>query len=144
MSPLSEPAAPHGHVALRTRLQAYARYAELVAQQLAALDEGDLARVQQLTAERERVHHVLGEATGAASDGGPDDTAELRVEFPELLAEALRALEGRTAAEQVLRDRLSDLEGVTLRTLRGAELRRARRGQYWRSDASQHRLDVRF
>jgi hypothetical protein len=130
-----------GRGELSARLHAYARYVTLVADQLAALEQGDLARVEELTTERERVYRTL--VQGAPNP--EDDTIEVRVEFAELLAEALRELERGTAADHLRPDRFLDLHSVSLRALRGAELRRSgRRGQYSRGGPGRPRLDVRF
>ncbi len=144
MKLLPEPGPPPERDTLRARLQVYSRYAALVADQLAALDQGDLTRLQELAAERERVLRALTEVEGADPDAPGDDTVELRVEFPELLAQALRELADRTEAGLRLHERFQDLEGVTLRAFRGAQLRRSGRGQYWRGGPGQHRIDVRF
>ncbi|MEP6692724.1 MAG: hypothetical protein ABJD07_16315 [Gemmatimonadaceae bacterium] len=66
---------PNEHDGVRTRIQTYARLMALIADQLEALDQGQLARYHELAADRDRLQQELGEsrARAEAADGGGSD-----------------------------------------------------------------------
>ena len=105
--PARTPTAPSGaeqrSARLTARLDAYARYAALVAEEAAAVLRGDAARAEALAGERSALADHWTELRAAAGLGGADDQAS----FGDLFADALREADHQSAVDLALRHQLS-------------------------------------
>ena len=118
----------------KERLAQYVRYAELVADQEAALEAGDLERFEELGA-------LVAELREEIGSFGPDDPAPGKDEDADAVA---RALEVALAANTRIQDRLARLRHEGADTIRRVERNRPQARQYV-SDASEKphgRIDV--
>lgn len=111
---------------LDVRLEAYARYLSLVAEQLRALEGGELGRLRTLLEERAALETELDE------------------EIEALLTRALDALDQGMERDQELRDHWRSLQEDALRVTRGVHAPRLHRGRYPQGPQTPARLDVRF
>lgn len=119
--PQEAPRAP-----LEERLEAYARFVSLVAEQVRASVAGEVGRLRDLMEER------------AALETELDEDGEA------LLARALDALDERVEKDQELRDHWRRLQEDALRVTRGLHAPRLHRGRYPQGPSSPAQLDVRF
>ncbi len=116
MAMLSEP--PSEPEALRTRVHAYARLMALIADQMEALDRGQMARYHELAGERDQLQRELSANSGELhKDEAVDEMAPF-------LHQTLQAMEARAESGELLRDRLSVLRDASLQAIRGLESRR--------------------
>lgn len=118
---------------LRTRLQCYARYVALIADQLEALEQGDSARLRQTQEARDELEREL--AGGEAEDADDLDS---------LVRRGAEAVERRLAEERSLRSRWTSLEDDAIRVTRTVRASRPGRGRYPATGALAAQLDVRF
>jgi hypothetical protein len=82
---------------------AYTRYAELVAAQIAAIEAGDLDGFTSLTHERDRLAHDID---GMQADD-PEGSADIATQ-------AMPELEAALAADILLREKLAAIQGESL------------------------------
>ena len=114
---------------LSERLRSYARFAALIADQVEALEQRDGVRLRELGGERAALEDELRDEAG---------------ELPDLLGEAVQAVEDHLAEHEALRSRWTSLEAGALRATRAVGLRRAAQGRYPTPALPDTRLDVRF
>lgn len=134
---------------LADRLQAYARLLTLAADELAALEQGNLARRREISEEREELTLELLSPPPAdealTEDPEELDSASLPDRIAMLLAEVLDALESRDEEERRMQDRWSSLEGDALRAIHvGGRIVSLRAGRYPNEPQLDTSLDVRF
>lgn len=144
--PTPEPGPP-----LAERLHAYARLLALAADELAALEQGDLAKRRELSEARETLTREIRDAgrTTPVEEDEEEEAEDFHLPLPEKLAgvcyEALEALELRDAEERQMQDRWSSLEGDALRAIHvGGRIVSLRGGRYPVDTPIDTRLDVRF
>jgi hypothetical protein len=136
--------ASHHRDALRSRVDAYRRYAELLAAQLSALEGGDLDAFDALAELRDRLAEEIDAGPTLPSEWRHDPTAPSDPEVDRLLVEAQHALARCAEADQLVRQRLQGLRAETLAAIRSIEGRQPAVRQYLEADAPSGRLDVRL
>jgi len=114
-----------GSVLARERLSQYARYAELVARQEAALDEEDLVRFEDLA------HEIaeLQSAIGTASPGAAFRAAAGGLESDEA-TQAIVVLEKTIARSEQIRQRLTSMRQASAGEIRTVMRRRPQARRY--------------
>ena len=150
--PEPEEAAPAADP-IRDRLQACSRLLALAADELAALERGDLKAKRELARAREELAREIDPATavsGEEDDGTAGTAAQgLLLPLPQqvarLLAEVLYRLEEREEEERRMQDRWSSLEEDALKAMHtGSRIAPVRAGRYRREPEADARLDLRF
>jgi hypothetical protein len=139
-----EPAAPEGDP-LEQRLRGCSRLVTLVADEMAALDRGDVVAGRQLAEARES----LLRETFPVPEGSEGDEDGVRfpldVRIAELLAEALEALHLRELEERRMQDCWSSLEEDALKAIHvGGRIVSLRAGRYQNGPSHDASLDLRF
>ena len=149
--PAIDPAVP-----LAERLQLCSRLLAVAADELTALERGDLAKRRDLAEEREALVLELrpqaeGDAQVAGEDGEDGAEVDDRLFLPlpqriaRILADALDQLEERKEEERRMQDRWSSLEGDALKAVHvGGTIVSLRGGRYPDQPLSKASLDLRF
>jgi len=137
------PASPHRD-ALRSRVDAYRRYAELLAAQLAALEGGDLDAFDALAELRDRLAAEIDAGPALPPEWQHDLATASDPEVDRLVAEAQHALAQCAEADRNVRQRLQGLRAETLAAIRSIDGRQPAVRQYLEADAPAGRLDVRL
>lgn len=122
-APFPTPESP----ALSCRLQAYARYLAVVAEQLETETGGDARRAHGLAVQRDRMQQELAGMEPAL-----------------LLQEGLSELDQRAEVHELMRERWLELQSGALRSARSIRFRPASRRRYQDIPSAAARVDVRF
>jgi hypothetical protein len=138
-------------VPLAERLQLCSRLLAVAADELDALERGDLAKRRHLAEEREALVLELQPRSRAEADDddGPEEEDGLNLplaqQIARIIAEAVDQLEEREEEERRMQDRWSSLEGDALKAVHvGGKIASVRRGRYPNQPHSEARLDLRF
>jgi hypothetical protein len=116
---------------LPDRLQRYSRYVALVAEQLEAAEQGDLARLQLIEAERLEIER-----------NWDDDNIPPPGEFGSLLHSALRELQNRSGAEE--RERWDLIQNGALQAAHTLRMPPLRIGSYRPLQSTDQKVDLKF
>lgn len=150
-APLLERAAPGARDAspeAAERLQSYARFVNVIAEQLQALRERDLERFNELARERSALEAELEKLDAELGPRAHGSLMEaISRGIPGLLGEELVSLDARLHADEALEAQWADLEDQAFRAARTLGAASRRPGEYTPDapePAQRTRLDVRF
>jgi hypothetical protein len=132
------PAPREERASLPERLQGYARYLALMADELAALEQRDERRLQLLDAERLRLAREL---TGTEPDAPPPPP---HLELYVLLREGLEEIERHVGQEEQEREMWDHLESGALRAAHRLRVAVVRPGEYRPFPGGDAKVDVRL
>jgi hypothetical protein len=131
--PLPAPPPADEPASLPDRLQRYSRYLALVAEQLAAMERRDVARLQAIEEEREEIERGWQE-----EDTPPPE--EIRA----LLHSGLRQLEEQADQEEEERERWTLIQSGAIQAAHVLRPRPLRIGSYGPLGKAENTVDVRF
>jgi ATP-dependent exoDNAse (exonuclease V) beta subunit len=131
--PILDPAPAEVPASLPDRLQRYSRYVALVAEQLAAMERRDVARLQAIEEEREEIERGWQE-----EDTPPPE--EIRA----LLHSGLRQLEDQAGQEEEERELWTRIQSEAIVAAPALRPRPFRIGSYSAQGSAANTVDVRF
>jgi hypothetical protein len=144
-------AAPAEPVPLAERLQLCSRLLAVAAEELVALEHGEVTKRRELGEQREELMLQLqpSRPDERLEDGPPVVESEFVLPVPQqvaqVLAEVLYQLEEREEEERRMQDRWSSLEEDALKAIHvGGKIVALRAGRYPNQPRSDARLDLRF
>jgi hypothetical protein len=131
--PILDPAPAEEPSSLPDRLQRYSRYVALIAEQLAAMERRDVARVQEIEEERREIER-----------GWEEDATPPPEEIRALLHSGLRRLEDRAGQEEEERELWTRIQSEAIVAAHALRPRPLRIGRYGALGGAANKVDVRF